>query len=70
MAGAQPLALPEGLTPGKVIGVHVNYRSRAEQRGVTPSVPSYFLKPVSSLAESGGEIVRPPGTERSRQRPR
>ena len=36
--------------PSKVIGVHVNYRSRAEQRGRTPDVPSYFFKPPSSVA--------------------
>ncbi len=43
--------------------MHVNYRSRAEQRGWTPDVPSYFLKPVSSLAPSGSPLVRPRGTE-------
>ncbi len=36
--------------PTKIIAVHLNYRSRAEQRGRTPEVPSYFLKPPSSLA--------------------
>jgi len=50
-------------SPTKIIAVHVNYRSRAEQRGVTPEVPGYFIKPVSSISRSGGEIVRPPGTE-------
>jgi 5-oxopent-3-ene-1,2,5-tricarboxylate decarboxylase/2-hydroxyhepta-2,4-diene-1,7-dioate isomerase len=49
--------------PGTVVAVHVNYRSRAEQRGWTPDVPSYFLKPVSSLAPSGSRLVRPRGTE-------
>lgn len=49
--------------PSKIIAVHVNYRSRAEQRGVAPQVPSYFLKPASSLAASGERIVRPRGTE-------
>ena len=49
--------------PSKVIGVHVNYRSRAEQRGTTPDVPSYFLKPPSSLAGDGDPVVRPRGTE-------
>ena len=49
--------------PTNIIAVHVNYRSRAEQRGVTPDVPGYFIKPVSSIGASGGEIVRPPGTE-------
>ncbi len=48
--------------PTKVIGVHVNYRSRAAQRGRMPSEPSYFLKPPSSIS-AGGELVRPQGAE-------
>jgi len=50
-------------SPTKIIAVHLNYRSRAEQRGRTPDVPSYFLKPPSSLAGDGDPIVRPRGTE-------
>lgn len=50
-------------TPGKIIAVHLNYRSRAEQRGRVPAQPSYFFKPASSLAPTGAEIVRPAGTE-------
>ena len=57
-----PSALPHGLRPGKVIGVHLNYHSRAAQRGRVPSEPSYFLKPTTSVS-SGGEVVRPQGTE-------
>ncbi|MGO4434910.1 fumarylacetoacetate hydrolase family protein [Paenarthrobacter sp. RAF9] len=34
----------------KVIAVHINYPSRAAQRGRTPQQPSYFLKPATSLA--------------------
>jgi 5-oxopent-3-ene-1,2,5-tricarboxylate decarboxylase / 2-hydroxyhepta-2,4-diene-1,7-dioate isomerase len=49
--------------PSKVIAVHLNYRSRAIQRGRVPSVPSYFLKPPSSLAGDGDAIVRPRGAE-------
>ena len=49
--------------PSKVIGVHVNYRSRAEQRGRIPEVPSYFFKPPSSVAADGDVVVRPRGTE-------
>jgi 2-keto-4-pentenoate hydratase/2-oxohepta-3-ene-1,7-dioic acid hydratase in catechol pathway/regulator of RNase E activity RraA len=49
--------------PGKVVAVHVSYRSRAAERGVTPPWPSYFLKPSSSLAESGDPVARPPGCE-------
>ena len=49
--------------PGKVVAVHVSYRSRAAERGTTPAWPSYFLKPSSSLAESGDPVARPPGCE-------
>jgi 5-oxopent-3-ene-1,2,5-tricarboxylate decarboxylase/2-hydroxyhepta-2,4-diene-1,7-dioate isomerase len=49
--------------PGKIVAVHLNYRSRAAQRGRTPATPSYFLKPASSLGVSGGSIERPAGTE-------
>jgi 5-oxopent-3-ene-1,2,5-tricarboxylate decarboxylase/2-hydroxyhepta-2,4-diene-1,7-dioate isomerase len=55
-------ALPGGLTPGKVIGVHLNYHSRAAQRGRTPTEPSYFFKPATSVS-AGGDVVRPLGTE-------
>ena len=50
-------------TPGKIIAVHLNYPSRAAQRGRTPAQPSYFLKPSSSLAASGATLERPAGTE-------
>ncbi|MDF2573250.1 MAG: fumarylacetoacetate hydrolase family protein [Agromyces sp.] len=50
-------------TPGKIIAVHLNYRSRAAQRGRTPAAPSYFLKPASSIAASGSTLERPAGTE-------
>ncbi|MDH6235868.1 fumarylacetoacetate hydrolase family protein [Cryobacterium sp. CG_9.6] len=49
--------------PGKVIAVHVNYPSRAAQRGRVPEQPSYFLKPGTSVSSSGTAIVRPKGTE-------
>ncbi len=49
--------------PGKVIAVHLSYASRADQRGRRPAVPSYFLKPSSSVAASGGTVERPVGTE-------
>jgi 2-keto-4-pentenoate hydratase/2-oxohepta-3-ene-1,7-dioic acid hydratase in catechol pathway/regulator of RNase E activity RraA len=49
--------------PGKIIAVHLNYRSRAAQRGRVPAKPSYFLKPSSSLAASGGTLERPAGAE-------
>ena len=47
----------------KVIGVHLNYRSRAEGRGRVPRHASYFLKPPSTLSLGGGAVVRPPGCE-------
>ena len=50
-------------TPGKIIAVHLNYPSRAAQRGRTPAAPSYFFKPASSLAATGGTLERPAGTE-------
>jgi 5-oxopent-3-ene-1,2,5-tricarboxylate decarboxylase / 2-hydroxyhepta-2,4-diene-1,7-dioate isomerase len=48
---------------GKIIAVHVNYSGRASERGRRPEFPSYFFKPVSSLAGDGDEVVRPRGTE-------
>ncbi|MHA6615914.1 fumarylacetoacetate hydrolase family protein [Pseudonocardia sp. DLS-67] len=51
-----------GRRPGKVVAVHLNYPSRAAQRGRTPAAASYFLKPASSLA-GGGTVERPRGTE-------
>lgn len=54
---------PLGLRPSKVIAVHLNYRSRAAERGRTPSVPSYFFKPPSSLGRDGGTVERPAGCE-------
>lgn len=51
----------------KVIAVHINYPSRAAQRGRTPEQPSYFLKPSSSLAfgsaETPSTVERPAGCE-------
>jgi 5-oxopent-3-ene-1,2,5-tricarboxylate decarboxylase / 2-hydroxyhepta-2,4-diene-1,7-dioate isomerase len=49
--------------PGKIIAVHLSYRSRAAERGKVPAFPSYFLKPSSSIAESGDVVVRPHGCE-------
>ncbi|SDK65229.1 2-keto-4-pentenoate hydratase/2-oxohepta-3-ene-1,7-dioic acid hydratase (catechol pathway) [Arthrobacter sp. ok362] len=51
----------------KVIAVHINYPSRAAQRGRTPDQPSYFLKPSSSLtvgaAAAPSTVERPAGCE-------
>jgi 2-keto-4-pentenoate hydratase/2-oxohepta-3-ene-1,7-dioic acid hydratase in catechol pathway/regulator of RNase E activity RraA len=59
------LELPGGLArPGKIIAVHASYASRAEESGRRPRHPSYFLKPASSVAGSGGTVTLPAGTER------
>ncbi len=49
--------------PGKIIAVHLSYRSRADQRGRTPAAPSYFFKASSSVAAGGGTVERPAGAE-------
>ena len=50
------------LDPTKIIAVHLNYPSRVEEyAALMPDVPSYFMKPLSSLARHGDEIVRPRG---------
>lgn len=49
--------------PGKVIALHLNYPSRIAQRGRKPAKPSYFLKPITSLAASGQTVERPLGSE-------
>jgi 5-oxopent-3-ene-1,2,5-tricarboxylate decarboxylase/2-hydroxyhepta-2,4-diene-1,7-dioate isomerase len=42
--------------------VHLSYASRVEEYAArTPDEPSYFLKPPSSLARHGDEVVRPRG---------
>jgi regulator of RNase E activity RraA/2-keto-4-pentenoate hydratase/2-oxohepta-3-ene-1,7-dioic acid hydratase in catechol pathway len=51
------------LAPTKIVAVHLSYTSRAAERGRTPQFPSYFLKPTSSFAPGGGEVVRPDGCE-------
>ena len=47
----------------RIVAVHLNYGSRAKERGRTPTEPSYFFKPPSSLSGDGDPIVRPPGCE-------
>lgn len=54
---------PLGNLPSKIVAVHLNYLSRAKERGRVPSEGSYFLKPPSSLAGTGDPIVRPGGCE-------
>jgi regulator of RNase E activity RraA/2-keto-4-pentenoate hydratase/2-oxohepta-3-ene-1,7-dioic acid hydratase in catechol pathway len=68
MASCEDSSISDAVTgalktrPGKVIAVHLNYPSRAAQRGRTPAAASYFLKPSSSLTGSG-VVERPRGTE-------
>jgi 5-oxopent-3-ene-1,2,5-tricarboxylate decarboxylase / 2-hydroxyhepta-2,4-diene-1,7-dioate isomerase len=57
------VSVVESVRPSKIIAVHLNYASRASQRGRTPDVPSYFLKPPSSLAVDGDPVARPRGCE-------
>lgn len=48
------------LSPSKIICVGRNYRAHAEELGnVVPSEPLLFLKPPSSIIQSGEPIVRP-----------
>ena len=54
---------PLGNSPSKIIALHLNYPSRAKERGRIPSHPSYFLKPPSSLAGTKEALVRPEGCE-------
>ena len=52
------------VAPQKIICVHLNYRSRvAEYQIKTPSTPTYFPKPVSSLNVHRGQVVRPKGCQ-------
>ena len=48
-------------TPSKLIAVHLNYRSRAQERGRSPANPSYFLKAPSTLSRHEADVVRPAG---------
>ncbi|RIJ67784.1 FAA hydrolase family protein [Nakamurella silvestris] len=48
--------------PGKIIAVHLNYRSRVTEFGISlPSSPTYFQKPTSALNAHRGAVVRPEG---------
>lgn len=47
--------------PSKLIAVHLNYRSRAVERGRIPENPSYFLKAPSTLADHRDVVERPEG---------
>ena len=46
--------------PRKIICVHLNYRSRADEYMVKlPATPTYFHKPVTSLCAHKANVVRP-----------
>lgn len=49
--------------PSKIIATHLTYRSRCEEYGMArlPDVPSYFLKPLSSLSHHRATVARPKG---------
>lgn len=51
------------VAPGKIIATHLTYRSRAEEYRMVqlPRVPSYFMKPPSSLSAHLAPVVRPLG---------
>ena len=57
------MAYPLPLPAGKVVAVHLNYRSRAAERGRTPDAPSYFLQAASSVSGAGDAITRPDGCQ-------
>ena len=59
VAEADAIHLPP-CTPGKIICVHLNHRSRvAEFMATLPAAPTYFHKPTSSLLGHRGHVVRP-----------
>ena len=48
------------VTPGKMVCVHLNFRSRLEELGrKQPPSPTYFWKPVSCLQGHRGKVIRP-----------
>jgi 5-oxopent-3-ene-1,2,5-tricarboxylate decarboxylase/2-hydroxyhepta-2,4-diene-1,7-dioate isomerase len=49
--------------PSKIVATHLTYRSRAEEYRMErlPVVPSYFLKPPSSLSGHRAPVARPAG---------
>jgi 5-oxopent-3-ene-1,2,5-tricarboxylate decarboxylase / 2-hydroxyhepta-2,4-diene-1,7-dioate isomerase len=59
-ATAQYLAPAE---PTKIVAVHLTYASRIDEYAARrPAVPSYFLKPPSTLNGHRGVVRRPAGT--------
>lgn len=53
------------VTPSKVVCVGLNYKAHAEELGYPlPQMPSFFLKPPSSIIGNGEAIVLPSGMGR------
>lgn len=48
--------------PTKILCVHLNYRSRADEFDQELSSPTYFQKPLSALNTHRGLLFRPTGT--------
>ena len=63
----EPIPLSEAkvlplVTPSKVVCVGLNYKAHAEELGYPlPNMPSFFLKPPSSIIGNGEPIVLPSG---------
>lgn len=52
--------LPPLLTPGKIVCLGLNYRSHAEEAGMSPpETPTFFAKWPNSLASPGAEVPLP-----------
>jgi 5-oxopent-3-ene-1,2,5-tricarboxylate decarboxylase / 2-hydroxyhepta-2,4-diene-1,7-dioate isomerase len=64
-AEAELSYLPPVVAPSKILCVHLNYRSRAEEFGndLEGTNPTYFTKPPSSLNAHRGTLVRPGDTQ-------
>jgi 5-oxopent-3-ene-1,2,5-tricarboxylate decarboxylase / 2-hydroxyhepta-2,4-diene-1,7-dioate isomerase len=60
-AASEAVHLPP-VEPGKIIAVHLNYRSRVTEFGTRlPAAPTYFQKPTTALNAHGSAVVRPDG---------
>lgn len=59
IAAADAVYLPP-TTPGKIICVHLNYKSRVDEfMTKLPPTPTYFHKPVTALCAHRAQVVRP-----------
>jgi 5-oxopent-3-ene-1,2,5-tricarboxylate decarboxylase/2-hydroxyhepta-2,4-diene-1,7-dioate isomerase len=63
-AGSDAVWLPPlEAPPSKILATHLTYRSRAVEYAMRrlPEVPSYFMKPPSSVSAHGRPVARPRG---------